>query len=227
MEQTTEEILQARGLRNGAPGPHGEWQDNAVTGQGLKVVIRVALNKRAADGIYPQLSAIHLEALDMIALKMARIATGDANEPDHWQDIEGYAKLCRERLGATLAQVRGRAKPETAQTAGGDGVRTGSGTAGGTSAPADPPARTDGQRLAPVARPAQLTRTGDDGEPVKRDWQDILKGADAGPRIYRTQEQEGRLEELRKLSEMRKLTLMENGEKVALLKLLPASPTEG
>jgi hypothetical protein len=39
------------------------------------------------------LSSTQLEALDMICSKLARIVCGDPNEPDHWHDIGGYAKL--------------------------------------------------------------------------------------------------------------------------------------
>lgn len=35
-------------------------------------------------------------ALKMVGLKMARIICGDPNEPDHWKDIGGYAKLGEE-----------------------------------------------------------------------------------------------------------------------------------
>lgn len=199
MTQTTEEILQARGLRNGIPGPHGEWQDNAVTGQSLKVVVRKALEKRREDGVYPQLAAIHLEALDMFCLKIARIATGDANEPDHWQDIEGYAKLCRERLGLTVAQVRAR----EAQTSGGSGARTGVAAPAAASAPA--PASTR-PVAAPVAERGHRTEEQEkrfdelssfnavrllsenearefkalqELRPIKRAWGDILRSTDS------------------------------------------------
>jgi hypothetical protein len=36
---------------------------------------------------------VHREALDMIALKLSRILSGQANFKDHWDDIAGYAKL--------------------------------------------------------------------------------------------------------------------------------------
>jgi hypothetical protein len=38
------------------------------------------------------------KGLTMIALKVERILTGDANEPDHWLDIAGYANLVRENM---------------------------------------------------------------------------------------------------------------------------------
>jgi hypothetical protein len=42
---------------------------------------------------YPDMSERQCESLDMIAMKMARIMSGDPSEPDHWQDIAGYALL--------------------------------------------------------------------------------------------------------------------------------------
>lgn len=35
----------------------------------------------------------HIAAIDMILLKLARIACGDPNFADHWDDIAGYAML--------------------------------------------------------------------------------------------------------------------------------------
>lgn len=40
-----------------------------------------------------QLSVTQTEALDLIATKLARIACGDPNVRDHWEDIAGYAQL--------------------------------------------------------------------------------------------------------------------------------------
>ena len=42
---------------------------------------------------YNLLTIEQREALDMLAVKQARIVCGDSNYPDHWNDIEGYAKL--------------------------------------------------------------------------------------------------------------------------------------
>lgn len=38
------------------------------------------------------------EALDMIAVKISRIICGQDNFNDHWLDIEGYARLARDKL---------------------------------------------------------------------------------------------------------------------------------
>jgi hypothetical protein len=47
---------------------------------------------RTEQGWY-SLNDMQRESLDLIATKMARILSGDANEPDHWEDIAGYAML--------------------------------------------------------------------------------------------------------------------------------------
>jgi hypothetical protein len=69
---------------------HGNFTDNAALSQALKESI--ALHTRAI------LSAVQQEAIDMIVLKLSRIATGNPNEPDHWRDIAGYADLARAEL---------------------------------------------------------------------------------------------------------------------------------
>lgn len=38
------------------------------------------------------------EALEMIALKIARVLNGDPSDADSWHDICGYAKLVADRL---------------------------------------------------------------------------------------------------------------------------------
>ena len=40
-----------------------------------------------------QMSVTQTEALDLIATKLARIACGDPDVRDHWEDIAGYAQL--------------------------------------------------------------------------------------------------------------------------------------
>ena len=62
---------------------HGSFQDVAETAQALKAIIH------RGSAMSPR----HLEALDLIATKVARICHGDAGERDHWVDIQGYAML--------------------------------------------------------------------------------------------------------------------------------------
>lgn len=47
---------------------------------------------------YVNLPDIMRESLEMIALKMARIISGDPNLPDNWHDIAGYSLLVERRL---------------------------------------------------------------------------------------------------------------------------------
>jgi hypothetical protein len=61
---------------------HGSFTDVARVAQRLK------------DEIWSSsIPDIHQEALDLICTKMARIVSGDHNEPDHWLDIIGYSQL--------------------------------------------------------------------------------------------------------------------------------------
>lgn len=67
---------------------HGDFGRNASISQSLKQIYR--------DNLFAQsitLEPVHQEALDMIALKISRILSGQANFKDHWDDIAGYAKL--------------------------------------------------------------------------------------------------------------------------------------
>lgn len=64
---------------------HGSFERNAEISQRLKTIFD---QYKARDG-----KVVHAEALDMIALKLSRILSGQANFKDHWDDIAGYAKL--------------------------------------------------------------------------------------------------------------------------------------
>ena len=70
---------------------HGSFKDNAMIAQELKEIMR-----QPRPGIHPPSLSVHREALDMIALKLSRILSGQANFKDHWQDISGYALLAME-----------------------------------------------------------------------------------------------------------------------------------
>jgi hypothetical protein len=69
-------------------GTHGDFNKVAETAQRLKEVLSDACRLR---------SPAHREAVDLICTKLARIHCGDAWEPDHWRDIQGYAKLAEDR----------------------------------------------------------------------------------------------------------------------------------
>jgi hypothetical protein len=81
---------------------HGDFTDNARVMQALKDVARTGNNwpnpKAPALNPVQALTPVQREALDMILHKVGRILTGNPDEPDHWLDIEGYARLARERI---------------------------------------------------------------------------------------------------------------------------------
>ena len=81
------DIKQTLAQRNGT---HGNFTSNAQLSQGLKQLIR---EHRSVA-----LSSAQLEALDMIAHKIARIVTGNPDVHDHWHDIAGYATLIANEL---------------------------------------------------------------------------------------------------------------------------------
>lgn len=76
----TEKLLEQR------EQTHGKYCDVSRLAQSLRASFR--LNPR-----WWLLPPEHRESLDMMASKIARIVSGNPNEKDHWQDIEGYARL--------------------------------------------------------------------------------------------------------------------------------------
>jgi len=70
---------------------HGDFSDVASVAQSLKFHMDCA-------PYWGNLTDDKKEALQMIALKVARIVCGNPNDPDHWKDIEGYARLVRDRI---------------------------------------------------------------------------------------------------------------------------------
>jgi hypothetical protein len=68
---------------------HGPFSCTATIAQETKVLWR------SAPG-WQGLSSRRREALEHIASKVARILSGNANEPDHWNDVSGYAELGRD-----------------------------------------------------------------------------------------------------------------------------------
>lgn len=70
---------------------HGEFTNDAQTAQRLKAVMRDTVKWSA-------LTDVQCEALEHIATKIGRILSGDPNYRDHWNDLQGYARLVEERL---------------------------------------------------------------------------------------------------------------------------------
>lgn len=69
---------------------HGVFVGHARICQELKAVMREhGVNELAVDQV---------EALEMIAHKIARVLNGNPNHKDHWDDMAGYATLVADRL---------------------------------------------------------------------------------------------------------------------------------
>ncbi len=75
-----ESTLEVRGAK------YGDFGEQAKTIQALKAVMSDTPN-------WETLPAHKKQALEMIAMKQARILHGDPDYADSWVDIEGYARL--------------------------------------------------------------------------------------------------------------------------------------
>jgi hypothetical protein len=76
-------------LLNTRQDTHGDFLLVSKISQDIKEAIRWAPKEMATD---------KREALEMIAVKIARICIGNQNEKDHWKDIIGYATLALNRI---------------------------------------------------------------------------------------------------------------------------------
>jgi hypothetical protein len=65
---------------------HGNYQTQSALAQKFKKVFRQSPN-------WGNLNEPQTEALEAIAVKLARLLAGDVNYKDHWIDIQGYAFL--------------------------------------------------------------------------------------------------------------------------------------
>ena len=76
----TDALLAERG------STHGDYSNQAAVTQAIKAAMRTGPN-------WALMSDKQRDALEMIAVKQGRILCGDPNFPDHWDDLEGYARL--------------------------------------------------------------------------------------------------------------------------------------
>lgn len=76
---------------------HGDWSDNARIANMLKLTFH-------GETGWEALNVEQQEALDLIAVKISRILSGDPMHADHWHDIAGYATLA-ERATKTPTPV--------------------------------------------------------------------------------------------------------------------------
>jgi hypothetical protein len=100
---TTEELLAER------QKTHGSFAENARFSQAFKAIVEQAERERPEKAPF---TPTMREALDMISTKFARILTGNAHEPDHWQDIAGYSMLVVQSLDEVAIAKSYTAKTE-------------------------------------------------------------------------------------------------------------------
>ena len=89
--QTT--ITELDTLLNTRHSTYGTFMGQASLSQAIKKVINERLK-----GKDHKFEADQLEALSMIAHKIARVVNGDPDYVDSWRDIAGYAQLVADRL---------------------------------------------------------------------------------------------------------------------------------
>ena len=78
---------------------YGEFRENADVAQLLKNVMKNGSS-------WCQTNNIQREALDLIALKISRIVTGNPSYEDNWHDIAGYAKLVENNINEIRNKIR-------------------------------------------------------------------------------------------------------------------------
>lgn len=88
-----DDVLAARGK------VYGEFLQQARVSRSISLAIL-----DACDLCQPILQADQIEALYMMAVKIARIINGDPNYVDNWDDIAGYATLVANRLRKDAAK---------------------------------------------------------------------------------------------------------------------------
>lgn len=86
MDQNINTILSTRETT------HGCYLEQSCISQTLKQECEQARN-------WQEMPFHMKESIHMIQQKIARIICGDPFEPDHWRDIEGYARLVSRELG--------------------------------------------------------------------------------------------------------------------------------
>ena len=84
-----DQLLADRGSR------YGKFAGHAACSQRIKSAI---FSHVPEGGTQRKLTPAQMEALEMIAHKIARIVNGDPNYANSWRDIAGYATLVADEL---------------------------------------------------------------------------------------------------------------------------------
>jgi len=100
-------MTNAKELTDERHNTHGDWLEQSMTAQMLKATVHARLKN-----VNKKLPSAQAEALDMICVKISRIINGNETEPDHWDDIIGYAHLGKPKgINGTLGHEGKIAKP--------------------------------------------------------------------------------------------------------------------
>lgn len=94
MSDIVAEITKKRG------SVYGPFLHNAIVAQSIKAALRNIPDPDNEGLRWENLPLDVRESLDLIALKMSRIVTGDGEYLDNWDDIGGYAKIVADRIRA-------------------------------------------------------------------------------------------------------------------------------
>ena len=87
---------------------YGEFEDHAEHSIAIKAVLFTLMGEEKAK----TLKADQVEAICMIAHKLARITNGDPHYDDSWRDVAGYAQLVANRLARDEAKADCEAEPK-------------------------------------------------------------------------------------------------------------------
>lgn len=87
---------------------YGKFEDHAEHSIAIKAVLFTLMGEEKAH----TLKADQVEAICMIAHKLARITNGDPHYDDSWRDVAGYAQLVANRLARDAAKPEPKLKPE-------------------------------------------------------------------------------------------------------------------
>ena len=89
---------------------HGDYREQAAFAQQFKRLMRAGRN-------WERLELTQAQSLEAFCDKISRVLCGNANEPDHWRDVAGYAQLIVRELeplqGGAKAPVGVRMEPQT------------------------------------------------------------------------------------------------------------------
>lgn len=78
--------MDAQQLTKARKSTHGDWKAQSELADRLIHTTTSSIN-------WHDMEPYQRIALVMILTKISRICTGDPNEPDHWDDMGGYARL--------------------------------------------------------------------------------------------------------------------------------------